>query len=351
MRKHRIRFILIVIAVISTAADFGKLSRAAAAETWHLGKDRTSASSVEPQWKPASADEQSKYLLAVSQTKRLADTGKTKALREAFAKLKKDFPQVAGPDFDAFAEAEILRSRGKLVNAGHSYDKFLTDYPASELYEAVLDRQYSVATAFLAGEKKTVLKIFKVKGYDDGVKMMEKISDRSGNAPIAVDALVSVAQSYEKRQMFEEAYLEWSQISSKWPTGQIGRDALLGMARCKHAAYKGPRYDASNLISAKTYYENFKLRYPEDAQKLDIDAKLKLIDEQMAYKQFSIGLYYQQTGSREPASMYYQTVADGWPESTATKMAKQQIDKSNLKKEKKSIWENETIKKLGKIIL
>ena len=316
---------------------------ATAAETWHLGKGQ--------QWKSASADGQSKYLLAVSQTKQLADTGKTQALREAFTGLKKDFPQVAGPDFDAFAEAEILRSRGKLVDAGHSYDKFLTDYPTSELYETVLDRQYSVATAFLAGEKKTVLKIFKIKGYDDGVKMMEKISDRSGNAPIAVDALVSVAQSYEKRQMFEEAYLEWSQISSKWPTGQIGRDALLAMARCKHAAYKGPRYDASNLISAKTYYENFKLRYPEDAQKLDIDAKLKLIDEQMAYKHFSIGLYYQQTGSREPASMYYQTVADGWPESTATKMAKQQIDKSNLKKEKKSIWENETIKKLGKLIL
>ena len=335
MRKHRIRFILIVIAVISAAAT--------AAETWHLGKGQ--------QWKSASADGQSKYLLAVSQTKQLADTGKTQALREAFTGLKKDFPQVAGPDFDAFAEAEILRSRGKLVDAGHSYDKFLTDYPTSELYETVLDRQYSVATAFLAGEKKTVLKIFKIKGYDDGVKMMEKISDRSGNAPIAVDALVSVAQSYEKRQMFEEAYLEWSQISSKWPTGQIGRDALLAMARCKHAAYKGPRYDASNLISAKTYYENFKLRYPEDAQKLDIDAKLKLIDEQMAYKHFSIGLYYQQTGSREPASMYYQTVADGWPESTATKMAKQQIDKSNLKKEKKSIWENETIKKLGKLIL
>ena len=346
MRKHRIRFILIVIVVISAAA--------AAAETWHLGKDQ--------QWKSVSADplrrdidiaasEQSKYLLAVSQTKQLADTGQTQALREAFTRLKKDFPQVAGPDFDAFSEAEILRSRGKLVDAGHSYDKFLTDYPTSELYETVLDRQYSVATAFLAGEKKTILKIFKVRGYDDGVKMMEKISDRSGDAPIGVDALVSVAQSYEKRQKFEEAYLEWSQISSKWPTGQIGRDALLAMARCKHAAYKGPKYDASNLISAKTYYENFKLRYPEDAQKLDIDAKLKLIDEQMAYKQFFIGQYYQQTGSWQPASMYYQTVVDGWPESTATKMAKQQIDKSNLKKEKKSIWENETIKKLGKLIL
>jgi predicted Zn-dependent protease len=207
---RQIRFIiLVVIAVISAAAT----PKGQAAETWHLGKDQ--------QWKSASApkgqaDEQSKYLLAVSQTKQLADTGKTKALRKAFAGLKKDFPQVAGPDFDAFAEAEILRSRGKLVDAGHSYDKFLTDYPTSELYETVLDRQYSVATAFLAGEKKTVLKIFRIKGYDDGVKMMEKISDRSGDAPIGIDALVSVAQSYEKRQMFEEAYLEWSQISSKW---------------------------------------------------------------------------------------------------------------------------------------
>ncbi len=335
MLKQRVRFVLIVIAVISTLSS--------AAETWHLGKDQ--------QWKPASTDNHSKYLLAVSQTKQLADKGQTRALRDAFAMLKRDFPDVAGPDLDAFAEVEILRSQGKFVDAGLSYDKILTDYPTTELYETVLDRQFTIATAFLAGEKKTVLKIFKIKGYDEGVKMMEKISDRAGDAPIGVRALVSVAESYEKREKFDEAYMEWSQISSRWPTGQIGKDALLGMGRCKHAAYRGPKYDASYLISAKTYYENFKLRYPQDAKILDIDAKLKLIEEQMAYKEFFVGQYYQSTGYKEPANMYYQTVVDDWPESTATKMARQQMDETNLKKEKESLWENKTLKKLGKLVL
>ena len=63
------------------------------------------------------------------------------------------------------------------------------------------------------------------------------------------------------------------------------------MARCKHAAYKGPKYDASNLISAESYYKNFKLRYPKDAEKFAIDEKLKLINEQIALKKFRVAEY------------------------------------------------------------
>ena len=165
---------------------------------------------------------------------------------------------------------------------------------------------------------------------------MDRITDRTGETPIAIRAAVSVAKSYEKRGKFNEAYLKWSQISLRWPTSQIGKESLLAMARCKHAAYKGPKYDVSNLISAKSYYENFKLRYPKDAEEFDVDKRLEQINEQMAYKQFSIGQYYQETGSKQSANFYYQMVIDNWPGSTAAKMAKEMINRKLAnEKEKK----------------
>jgi outer membrane protein assembly factor BamD (BamD/ComL family) len=288
------------------------------AETWRLGQNGD--------WKAVSAEGEDKYLLAVAQIKKLVNTGQTEAVSKALDKLKKDFPEIAGPDLDAFIEAEKLFSEGKFTKAVRGYDKFLAEYPESELYGAALDRQFTIATAFLAGQKRPILKVFKIKGYAKGEKIMEKIGDHAGNAPIGMKAAVAIAQSLEKRGKFAEAYDQWSHISSRWPTGQMGKEALLAMARCKHAAYMGPSYDASNLISAKSYYERFRLLYFEDAEEIDVDKKLKQIDEQLAYKQFSVGEYYRRTGTKQSANLYFQMVMDNWPGSSAAKMAREKIN-------------------------
>jgi outer membrane protein assembly factor BamD (BamD/ComL family) len=99
------------------------------------------------------------------------------------------------------------------------------------------------------------------------------------------------------------------------------------MARTKYAAYRGPEYDGSSLISAKSYYENFRLRYPEEAGRIKTDEILSRIDEQLAEKQLRIAKYYDKLGSIEPANMYYQMVVDNWPQSRAAESARAKISK------------------------
>jgi len=306
--KYRIRFIMLV------AAAGLWCSSAPGAETWHLERGG--------QWKAISQQKQDKYLLAVSEIKKLISAGQSDSVREGLEQLKKDFPEIAAPDLDAFMESEMFFCEAKFTRAIRSYDKVLDKFPESSLYDAALERKFAIGTAFLAGQKKSVLGVFKIRGYAEGRKIMEGISDRAGDSPIALRAAMSVVKSLEKRQKFDEAYHKWSEIQSRWPTGQIGRDSLLGMARCKHAAYKGPKYDASELISAKSYYEDFKLRYPQDAKELEIAEKLEIINEQIAMKKFEIGQYYQKTGNEQSANLYYQMVADNWAGTEAAKMVR-----------------------------
>lgn len=75
------------------------------AETWRLNE--------QGQWKAVSAED--KYLLAVAEIKKLVNMGETSAVRGAIDKLKKDFPETAGPDLDAFMNAEMLYSQGKFT--------------------------------------------------------------------------------------------------------------------------------------------------------------------------------------------------------------------------------------------
>ncbi len=338
MLKYKI---IIVGALVQIAAL--AVIQPISAETWKLQKGQ--------EWKPLSDKSQDKYLQEVARIKKLVSTGQTEAVRLAFKKLKEDFPKIAGPDLEAFIGAEILFSEGKFAKAAENYEKFLNKFPESKLYEAALDRQFTIATAFLAGQKKPVLKVFKIKGYAEGTRMMEKIGDRAGNSPVGVQATVAVAESYEKRGKFDEAYQQWSQIASKWSTGVTGKQALLNMARCKHADYRGPKYDAANLVSAKTYYENFDSHYPADANRLAIDEKLKQIEEQRAYKQFSVGQYYQKTQNKQSADFYYQMVIDKWPNTKAATMAKAAMKSKKTGSEKDKKWKKKVMKKFEKLFL
>jgi len=335
MLKHKTQLIML-------AAVTGLLgSSIFSAETWRLGD--------EGKWKTVSAED--KYPLEVAEIKKLVNMGETTAVRKAVNKLKKDFPEAAGPELDAFLKAEILYSRGKFTKAIRSYDKFLDKFPTSELYAAALDRKFAIATAYLGGQKKTVLGVIKMSGYAEGIKVMEKISDQAGDAPIGLNAAVAVAQCYERRGKFNEAYQKWSEISSRWPNGQPGEDALLSMARCKLSGYRGPKYDGSGLVSAKSYYENFQLRYPEDAEKISVGETVSEIDERIAYKEFSTGEYYRKTGNEQSAKLYYQMVVNGWPESTAAGMAKKAMSEGQSSAKKEIKWKEKIVNKIEKWLL
>ncbi|MHC4560965.1 MAG: tetratricopeptide repeat protein, partial [Planctomycetota bacterium] len=301
MLEHKIGYVVLAVVVVLSALSM------ASENTWRLDKSQD--------WKAVSAESNDKFVLAVAETKKLVNTGQTKAARKAFDALKKDFPEIAGPDLDIFIQAEMLFCQGKLSKAARSYDKLLTDYPSSDLNEAALDRQFAIAKAYLAGRKKTVLRFFKMKGYSEGIRIMEKITDRVGlDTQMGINASFSVAENYEERKKFNEAYLKWWEISLQWETGPVGKEALLGMARCKRAVYnKHPKhkrqlYDASSLSTARSCYVKFKLLYPEEAEEIGVDEILKEIYEQLAYKQFSIGQYYQAVGDRQSANLYYDMV-------------------------------------------
>lgn len=317
MSEYRIRFTMLAAVAVLSALSM------VSGKTWHLEQGKE-------EWKPPS-----EYLLEVAKAKKLLNTGQCEAAEKQLAQLKENFPENVGPDqnaFNAFVNAEILFCKGKFTKAIRSYDKFLNKYyHESELYQAALDRQFSIATAYLSGRKKRVLRIFRIKGYAEGGKIMERIIDRVGlDAPIGIKGTKAMAESYEKRKKFNNAYLMWSRIFSQWQTTETGKDALFAMARCKHAAYRGPKYDASGLISARNYYKNFKKQYP--TEKIDADKMLNQINGQLAYKQFSIGRYYQKTGSKQAANFYYRMVMDNWPESTAAKMTNEILkDKGTTK--------------------
>ncbi|MDD5458530.1 MAG: outer membrane protein assembly factor BamD [Phycisphaerae bacterium] len=265
----------------------------------------------------------------VSRLKQAFGEGDNKKAMGIFKKLVIRYPALAGEDFYSYIEAEIEFGKNHYTRAVRKYIEFLDKYPKSAFYEAALDRLDQIGTAYLHGRKKVVIGFIRIKGYAEGIKIMERIIGRDGDGPLAQRAAIAVAEHYEKRHNWAEAYDQWSFIHSRWPGGDIGKKSLLAMGRTKHAGYQGPRYDASWLVSAKSYYQAFAERYPVEAAELKISEKIQQIDEQMAYKQLTIAKYYQKTKSGQAANLYYQMIVDDWPQSVSAQAA-QRLTNTNV---------------------
>jgi tetratricopeptide (TPR) repeat protein len=318
MRRHGMRHTSLAVLLLLLCAG------ALAKETWRLKDGK--------EWESVNASPREQYGLAIAKLKDLVRTGESDAVVDILAELKETFPQYVGPDLDLFVEGELQYWDDRYPKALKKYEKLLKDYPGSEFAPAVLEREFKIATAYLAGRKKKVLGLFKISGRADGIEMMERISDRAGlDDPnsIGLRAAVTVAEHYELRQKHLEAYLKWSEIASYWETGPIGKKALLRMAENNLLAYnqarpqRRPLLDASKLISAKTYFEKYALRYPGEAKQHKIPEKLKQIDEQMAHKQLTTGQYYRRMGKTEAANLYFDMVVQNWPQTKAAETARQ----------------------------
>lgn len=307
----KVKWIWMVLATLSL------LAAVAAAETYHL--------SGENSWQNAADTPEGEYLLAMSKIKQQLLTGKKSDVVKALEQLKSDFPEMAGAEIQAYLDAEKLYANAKWYKAATAYKKFIDAWPVSILQPAALERIYSIGTAYLQGQKRSFIKIIRLPAFDTGVGLMRDVTDRAGNAPIALRALTTLAENQERREQFVEAYYTWQEIADRWPTGQTRQTAVLRMAQSLHASYDGTPYDATVLASARSYFEDYKTRYPQDAERLEIAETIALITEQLAYKEYETGFYYERTDHLDAANQSYQKVLAQWPDSKAAQMAQARL--------------------------
>ncbi len=283
------------------------------------------------EWTDISNTAEGRYLVAIARFKQLVASGDSEGAIGELRALKEAHPEMMGPDFDTFIEAEVLFADGKWFKAVRKYNEMLDGWPESALSATALERLYSLGIAFLNGHKRKILGVVKLSAFDDGEVVMNDIADRAGDAPIAKRALVSLARGYERKGEFIDAFIVWEDISSRWSNSELGTTAVLEMAQDQHSSYNGPDYDYKGLVSAKSYYINYKLLGNRDEIAAgEVDEKLRTINEQLAYKQYSIGEYYDRTGSSEGARLYYEEVIEYWPDTAAAEMAQARIDAKDL---------------------
>jgi len=299
----------------------------ATAETWRLKNGE--------QWESVAADPQERYWHALSELKQMAQSAGKGEVKKALKQIKEEFPDRVNPDLDLFIYGEWNYWHDHYGPAVSKFEQMFKDYRASEFSATALQREFDIARAYLEGRQKIILGFLPISGYEEGLGLMEKITNRAGmHEPngVGLRAAIAVAESYEAREEWTEAASKWAEIAIFWETGPIGKRALYRMAEDNLAAYDLPpegkraNYDALRLAAARTYYQKFAALYPADARENEVADKIQHINEEMAYKQFTIAQFYRRTGKHRAAHLYFDMVARNWPDTEAGTRAKEALE-------------------------
>jgi outer membrane protein assembly factor BamD len=220
-------------------------------------------------------------------------------------------------------DAEI--SRGNRYAALYPYEDLLNNYPTSDLYLPVLEREFNLAEAFLGGYKRKFLGLRILPVTEDALQLLDRIQDRQRGSAIAERAGIRVADYYYNAGKFQEAIDAYSDFMKRYPYSQYFRKAEIRRAESALGNFRGVLFDYTPLIDARDLLGDITRTYPQSAEHLQARAIDDRIYQLEGQKELEIARYYYRAGKKHASAYYYKRVIANWPDTLYAEAARREL--------------------------
>jgi outer membrane protein assembly factor BamD (BamD/ComL family) len=208
-------------------------------------------------------------------------------------------------------DAEV--ARGNRYKALYSYEDLVNNYPTSDLYLSVLQREYNIADSLLRGYKRKFLGLRILSAGGDALELLDRIQDRQRGSPIAEQAGIRAADYYYDHGQFPEAVDTYTDFLKRYPYSQYVRKAEMRRAQASLANFRGVLFDFTPLYDARERLNAVATAYPQSAESLQTSAIDDRIYQLDGKKELEIARYYWRAGRRHAAAETYKRVIANWP--------------------------------------
>jgi outer membrane assembly lipoprotein YfiO len=237
------------------------------------------------------------------------------------------------PLSDYAPEAQYLI--GRCYEAKHNdekafkqYQKIFESYPKCDKLDEVLQRQYEIASRFLAGQR------FRLWGlipfFPDMEKtagLFDKIVASGPYSEVAPQAQLGIGTAQEKRKEYMEAVAAYERAADRYhDQPQIAAEALYraGQAYTKQA--RTAEYDQGTAGRAIATFNDFLTLHPSDPRGAEVNKIIAALKEEQARGNFEIATFYEEQKKWNGALVYYNEVLLQGANSRHAAAARQRID-------------------------
>lgn len=269
--------------------------------------------------------EQMKFSLEVYELNEL------KRAEEEFKKLIRYYPKSFEASEAQYYLGAIEERRDNLYEAYLAYQKVIDKYPFSERVQKVIEREYKIAEAFMAGKTRKALGV-NLPVENPAIEIFQKVVENSTYGPLAAQAQYKLGLVLRSLGRYLEAEDEFQKVISNYPNSEWVAAAKFQIASCEAAVSKGPDYDHEATAQAKEKFEEFVKEHPDAALSEDAVKNIVQLKMREAESNFNIASFYEKQKAVEAAKIYYNYVIDNYPESPWAKKAQEKLKAMEKKK-------------------
>jgi outer membrane assembly lipoprotein YfiO len=254
-------------------------------------------------------------ILSMRKSLEANDPGRARTLADRFIESRPLSPLRAEA---LLVRADALYALDDEYNALFDYEEICRRYPGSEVFVTALEREFEIAKMYAAGRKRKFFGTFRiVSTYEDAQELLIRIQERLPGSELAERAGLELADFYFNNRELTLAADAYDLFLENYPKSQHVTKAQLRLIYSYIAAFKGPSYDLTGLLEAKTRLRSLQVTDPALSQQIGADAILVRVSESEATKLLTTADWYWKTGDAISAELFLRRIVKQYPDSVA----------------------------------
>jgi len=259
-----------------------------------------------------------------------------KDYRAAARSLKsfiKSFPASRNREEAMWLRGAALLGLEDHMAAFDQYEELITNYAGSPHYHDALLKEIEIAEVFFNGTRRKVLGVPLLPGDTEAVEILRKVYEHQPAGDLAGNVVQRIADYYWSKEKWAEAEDYYDKYCREYPNGSAARSAELRRAKCAIERCRGSRYDTTCLQLAYDRLQQFKQKFPEEAEREGVSAQLAKIREMQAEAIYETAINYYRTGKPLAAAYYVERLQQKYADTIWCEMSRQFMADISMKKE------------------
>lgn len=226
-------------------------------------------------------------------------------------------------------EAFLLRgdartASGDEYEALYDYEAISLQFPGSAEFVKAQERELEIAIRYCHGYKRKFLGLRVTNANSVGEELLVRVQERLPGSRLAEKACIELADFYYRERELKLAAEAYEIFIKNYPSSPWRSKAMQRQIEANIARFKGPRFDASPLVEARTLIQEFSERDPVAARRTGLsDAMVARLDESIAAQMFESGRWYFRRGDDSSAAYTLRRMIARYPATVAAERARE----------------------------
>ncbi|MEO0054751.1 MAG: hypothetical protein RLZZ50_698 [Verrucomicrobiota bacterium] len=256
--------------------------------------------------------------------RRAEDAGDLGKANSGYKKVIKKYGSSVFAPEALYRSANYYEGRRQYSKAFRNLQRIIAEHPAYPRFSEVLGAEYRIATKLVAGARPRYFGV--IPGFrqrEKGIEFLETIVTNAPFSEYAPISLMNAAQAYTKTGDRDASIDALDRMINNYPESFLTPDAYLKLATAQASITQGPAYDQASTQLALTYFQDYLILYPGDADATVATKGFDAARAMLAESKMTIGdFYYKHRSNYQAAKVFYNEAITIYPESPTAERAR-----------------------------